>query len=274
MSLPWAVGLAWTMLLAALSGEAHAYLLASPSPHKHLHRGAFLTLQSTHAASGGELRAEMQMELEAWHDALIDAEEVQRVAGSLISDAALKRIGGFHSGPAEKLKKTANKTALKAELGLLKQLFGRLKRGIVNSKKQEDKDKDRQQQTLKVLQDRLQTAEKDFATAKKSPKTTAFRMSLLKDRVEGLRRSLQYWREERETSHVEFHAALKTSHGLMDRVKTAVKVYEDALDGKGVKSETLADLGKLPTPLEALTQLRVGLADCRKRASSVAKQNE
>lgn len=265
-----AFGLALAALLSVLVGTAHATLRA-PHSHKHLHRGAFLTVQSTHAASGGELRAEMQMELEAWHDALLDAEEVNREAGSLLTDVALKHVAGFHQGPTEKLKSTANKTALKGELGLLKQLFSRLKRGIVNSKKQEDKDKERQQQTLKVLQDRLQTAETDLAAAKKSPKTTEFRMSILSERVEGLQRSLQYWKEERETSHVEFHAALKTSHGLMDRVKTAVKVYEDALQGKAVKSETLSGLGKLPTPKEALTQLEAGLAKCRKRASSVAK---
>jgi chromosome segregation ATPase len=261
-------------VLSALLGTAHAALRTPPSSHKHLHRGAFLTVQSTHAASGGELRAEIQMETEAWHDALLDAEEVNRQAGSLLTDAALNRVAGFHQGPTQKLKATANKTALKSELSLLKGLFSRLKRGIVNSKKQEEKDKERQQQTLKVLQDRLQTAQNDLGAAKKSPKTTEFRMSLLKERVEGLQRSLQYWKEERETSHVEFHAALKTSHGLMSRVQTAVKVYEDALGGKAVKTETLTGLGKLPTPKEALTQLEAGLAKCRKRASSMTKHND
>jgi hypothetical protein len=262
----------WVAVAAVLSAPllpVHASLHA-PTNQRHLHRGAFLTVQSTHAASGGEMRAEMQMELEAWHDALLDAEQVNKEAGSLLTDAALQQVA---SPASEKLKKTANKTALNGELSLLKQLYARLKRGIVNSKKQEDKDKERQQQTLKVLQDRLASAEKDLAAAKKDKKTTEFRMSLLTHRVESLKTSAMYWKEERETSHVEFHSALKTTHGLMDRVKTAVTVYEDALAGKSVKSATLASLGKLPTPAQALTQLQAGLKDCQKRVSSVAQHS-
>jgi len=248
----------------------HASLHA-PANQRHLHRGAFLTVQSTHAASGGEMRAELQMELETWHDALLDAEEVNRVAGSLLTDAALQKVG---LPTSQKLKKTANQTALKGELSLLKQLYARLKRGIVNSKKQESKDKERQQQTLKVLQDRFAAAEKDLAAAKKNPKTSEFRMSLLTHRVEELKTSLSYWKEERETSHVEFHSALKTTHGLMDRVKTAVSVYEDALAGKSVKSSTLASLGTMPTPAQALTQLQAGLKECRKRSASVVQHSD
>jgi hypothetical protein len=270
MPLPRAFGPALAALLSALLVTAHGSLHA-PSNQRHLHRGAFLTVQSTHAASGGEMRAEMQMELEAWHDALLDAEEVDKLAGSLLTDAALKQVADPVN---EKLKSTANKTAIKGELSLLKQLYARLKRGIVNSKKQENKDKERQQQTLKVLQDRLTTAEKDLAAAKKAPKTSEFRMGLLTDRVKSLKQSLTYWKEEREDSHVEFHSALKTTHGLMDRVKTAVTVYETALAGKSVKSDTLASLGKMPTPAQALTQLQAGLKECRKRASAVAQHKD
>lgn len=196
-------------LLVPFVRMAQATSHAAPSHKRHLHRGAFLTIQSTSAASGGERNAEMQMEMVAWRDALLDAKEVNNVAGSLLTNAALRQIGSLHGGPTEKLRGNANKTALKAELGLLKNLFARLKRGIVSSKKQEDKDKERQQQTLQVLQDRLKTAEKDLAAAQKAPKTTDFRMSLLKDRVVTLKRSVAYWKEERETSHVEFHASLK-----------------------------------------------------------------
>jgi len=223
-----------------------------------LQRGAFLTVQEARTASGDQALQQATTESRLLSEMLSDAEEAAQSAGSLLQNSHLQRFAGVRFFAKGAILIHKNHTSMVAELGLLKRLYFHLKGNIVASKQSDQSNSAQQKETVQVLQSRLAEAEKELEAAS-TPNARPFKLELLRRRVDLLTHQLSHWKNDGTAIRQEFHAMLKTTHGMMARVKIAMDVYTKAIAGKEVDAHALDNLSSLPTPSEALTQFRSGV---------------
>lgn len=154
------------------------------------------------------------------------------------------------------LKKHDKKAAMMAEKDILEGLFAHLKSSIKGLNTQEKKDKTENSAELKKIQARLLHDQARL----KDPKAhlSAFEHAELVNRTRIEEHEVQYWSHGRELQHGMFHANLKLTHGLMQRVKSVMEAYQQAIQKGHVDPKMVKSLDAISLP-KAFLQMRVAL---------------
>eukprot|EP00747_Dinoflagellata_sp_TGD_P184289 gnl/TRDRNA2_/TRDRNA2_39792_c0_seq1.p2 gnl/TRDRNA2_/TRDRNA2_39792_c0~~gnl/TRDRNA2_/TRDRNA2_39792_c0_seq1.p2 ORF type:complete len:282 (-),score=75.10 gnl/TRDRNA2_/TRDRNA2_39792_c0_seq1:18-863(-) len=123
------------------------------------------------------------------------------------------------------LMKVSQKANLEKEKKVLEGLFTHLKSNIADFNKNEKKGKSDNTAMLTSLKKRLAADQEKL----KSKSLSQFQHEALLNRTRMEQKEIQYWSTGREIQHNMFHAHLKMTHGLMERVKSVLDAYNDML---------------------------------------------
>lgn len=169
---------------------------------------------------------------------------------------AKKEANATHPAAVKK-----NLTAvLSKEQDVLQGLFAHLKKNIKHFNEEETKGKKDNARRVKELQAKLKRDQEQL----KSGKLSKFMHEALVNRTRLEEHELQYWSRGREIEHSMFHSNLKMSHGLMQRVKTVMEAYTQALSKGAVDPKVLKEMSAAAIP-RAFVQLREKLGKVAKQ---------
>lgn len=148
---------------------------------------------------------------------------------------------------------TANKTeTMQAELGNLENLFSHLKSRIGTLNKDEHDGHDDDDKRIKEQVDIIHQTQGELNVTN----LTKWQRQLLVNRTKGAQVSLDFWKRHRELRHGSFHANLKMSHGLMDKVQQTMKMFHKVLEGKKVEKKDLEAIKRgLPAAKASFVQM-------------------
>jgi len=148
---------------------------------------------------------------------------------------------------------TANKTEkLQTELGNLQNLFSHLKSRIGTLNKDEHEGRDVDDKMIKEQEDMIHKAQIELNWTN----LTKWQRQIRVNRTKGAQAELVYWKRHRELSHGSFHANLKMSHGLMDKVQGIMKMFHKVLEGKKVENKDLEAIKRgLPSAKASFMQM-------------------
>jgi hypothetical protein len=141
-----------------------------------------------------------------------------------------------HTSAAKKHNRTET---LKAEQDVLTKLFAHLKSNVMKFNKVDAEGKARHTEMINSLQKRL---DRDHAMLKRT-NLSKTEHEILANSTRAEEREMKYWSRGRELQHGMFHANLKMTHGLMQRVKTVMEAYKEVL-AKGHMDKNLAQAMK------------------------------
>lgn len=152
--------------------------------------------------------------------------------------------------PAAHVNGTTNKTTIKHEMSasgraalekeksVLAGLMSKMKSNIMNFNKEEKKGKAEEDKMLEHIKERLAKGQAEL----KNPKLSAFEHAALVNQTTSEQLEVKYWTQGRDIQHSMFHSNLKMTHGLMSRVQTVIKAYQDALAHGKLDPKTLKDV--------------------------------
>lgn len=148
---------------------------------------------------------------------------------------------------------TLNHTAkLQQELGNLQHLFKHLKSRIGVINKDEHQGRDEDAKMIKEQEQIIQTAQKQLNWTN----LTKDQRELRVNRTRSAESELIYWKKHRELSHGSFHANLKMSHGLMDKLQQTMKIFNKVLAGKKVEKKDIESIKRgLPSAKASFLQM-------------------
>jgi len=210
-------------------------------------RSADETAALAHAYERAELEDERFLTA-SWHALDNDLTKLQRIAEPPISDlqlsaTPLKEHAGAKKKPEDaavpsnilkalpaglrsklggEAKAAVGKMMLAPMLEMLKGLYQEQKGRITKINKQEEKSKVRYADQEKRYKTRQAEIEAGF---KKGKVSEGFYHNETKDND----REFNYWKRCRERNHRQFHNSLKLTHATMDKEKTMMKAYDEAL---------------------------------------------
>lgn len=173
--------------------------------------------------------------------------------------------------------KVTAKTALSDQLSGLRRVYERLKAGIVRGNKHSAEEKQLAEEKIAKMKAKVLEDEKKL----NSTKLSDFERALLKNNTRIDRAELVFWKSHIEHAHGAFHAQLKLSHGMMERIKGVTDMVEQAMKGKKVDiAKQLAALMLVPAKGASLLELSSGSveatnnADARARAVSLENMED
>lgn len=148
---------------------------------------------------------------------------------------------------------TANRTEkLQTELGNLQNLFSHLKSRIGTLNKHEHNGHDEDDKMIQEQEDMIHKAQVELNWTN----LTKWQRQIRVNRTKGAQAELVYWKRHRELSHGSFHANLKMSHGLMDKVQQTMKMFHQLLAGKKVEMKDLETIRRgLPSAKASFVQM-------------------
>lgn len=163
---------------------------------------------------------------------------------------------------------TSRAKTLSEQASILDGLYQHMKSNIVHFNDREKKQKQDTQHEI----DRVKVDLRRYENEAKKGNLSDLERQLLKNQTGVANDELQYWksREDLENSH--FKLNLKMTHGLMDRVKLGMKIYQQALNGQKVDMKVLRDLSSTISPRKAFAQMRASLTDFRSRMRKMTLQ--
>jgi hypothetical protein len=148
---------------------------------------------------------------------------------------------------------TANRTEkLQTELGNLQNLFSHLKSRIGTLNKDEHNGHDEDDKMIQEQEDMIHKAQVELNWTN----LTKWQRQIRVNRTKGAQAELVYWKRHRELSHGSFHANLKMSHGLMDKVHQTMNLFHKLLEGKKIDTKDLEAIRRgLPSAKASFVQM-------------------
>lgn len=147
---------------------------------------------------------------------------------------------------------------MKQELDNLQHLFGHLKGriGILNRAEREGHEED--DKMIKEQEEIIQRSQAQLNWTN----LTKTQRELRVNRTRSAEVELAYWKKHRSLSHGSFHANLKMSHGLMDKLQQTMKIFNKVIAGKKVAKKDIEAIKRgLPSAKASFLQLVLSYFD-------------
>lgn len=101
----------------------------------------------------------------------------------------------------------------------------------------------REKKNKKAYEDKVVTHNTRIAAINTKNKTLS--VEFLNNETKDENRLFSYWERVRDRQHRQFHTSLKIQHGMMDKVKVMMDMYEKTMNGGADKKQVQKDLARV-----------------------------